>query len=63
MFFFESLYGLYLFYVGLPILMETPKEKVLGYFVVVIVVAVIVSVLIGVFAGLVVSRPATMMMR
>ena len=43
--------------------METPKEKVLGYFVVVIVVAVIVSVLIGVFAGLVVSRPATMMMR
>ena len=58
-----SLYGLYLFYVGLPILMETPKEKVLGYFVVVIVVAVIVSVLIGVFAGLVVSRPATMMMR
>jgi hypothetical protein len=56
-----SLYGLYLFYVGLPILMETPKEKVLGYFIVVIVVAIIVSVLIGVFAGLVVSRP--MMMR
>jgi hypothetical protein len=58
-----SLYGLYLFYVGLPILMETPKEKVLGYFIVVIVVAIIVSVLIGVFAGLVVSRPTAMMMR
>jgi hypothetical protein len=58
-----SLYGLYLFYVGLPILMETPKEKVLGYFIVVIVVAVIVSVLVGVFAGLVVTRPTTMMIR
>jgi preprotein translocase subunit SecE len=40
--------------------METPQEKVLGYFVVVIVVAIIVSVLIGVFAGLVVSRPVIM---
>jgi hypothetical protein len=58
-----SLYGLYLFYVGLPILMETPKEKVLGYFIVVIVVAIIISVLVGVFAGLVVSKPATMMIR
>jgi len=58
-----SLYGLYLFYVGLPILMETPKEKVLGYFVVVIVVAIIISVLVGVFAGLVVSKPAAMMIR
>jgi hypothetical protein len=50
-----SLYSLYLF------LMETPKEKQLGYFAVVIVVTIIVWVLIGVFAGLVVSRP--MMMR
>ena len=58
-----SLYGLYLFYVGLPILMETPKEKVLGYFIVVIVVAIIISVLVGVFAGLVVSKPAAMMIR
>ena len=58
-----SLYGLYLFYVGLPILMETPKEKVLGYFIVVIVAAIIISVLVGVFAGLVVSKPAAMMIR
>jgi hypothetical protein len=27
-----SLYGLYLLYCGLPILMETPKEKVMVYF-------------------------------
>ena len=58
-----SLYSLYLFFVGLPILMETPKEKQLGYFAVVIVVTIIVWVLIGVFAGLVVSRPTPMMMR
>jgi preprotein translocase subunit SecE len=40
--------------------METPQEKAMGYFVVVIVVAIIVSVLISVFAGLVVSRPVMM---
>jgi hypothetical protein len=37
--------------------METPQEKVLGYFVVVMIVAIIVLVLINYFAGLVVSRP------
>jgi len=47
-----SLYGLYLMFVGLPILMETPKEKTLGYFIVVIIVSIVVSLIINVVARL-----------
>lgn len=37
-----ALYSLYLFFIGLPILMETPKEKAVSYFAVVIVTAIVV---------------------
>lgn len=47
-----SLYGLYLLYLGLANpLMETPKEKVLGYFIVSIVVAFVISVIFGFILG------------
>lgn len=36
-----SLYGLYLFYCGLPLLMNTPGDKVTPYFLVVIVVSMV----------------------
>jgi hypothetical protein len=42
-----SLYSLYLFYLGLPILMETPSDKVIGYVIVTILVSIVVSVIIG----------------
>jgi hypothetical protein len=42
-----SLYSLYLFYLGLPVLMETPKDKALGYFIVTILVSIVVFILIG----------------
>jgi hypothetical protein len=42
-----SLYGLYLFYLGLPILMETPQEKTMGYVIVTIVVTIVVFAVIG----------------
>jgi len=48
-----SLYGLYVLYVGLPILMETPKDKALGYFIVVIIVSIVVSIIINVLGRLV----------
>ncbi len=44
-----SLYSLYLFYLGLPILMDTPKDKAMGYCIVTIVVSIVVFILIGVF--------------
>lgn len=49
--FLAALYGLYLFYLGLPALMETPKEKSVGYVIVVIVVTIIVYVVIGTITG------------
>ncbi len=59
--FLASLYGLYLLYTGLPVLMETPKEKALGYFVVVIVVSIVVSLIINILARLVLpAGPMTM---
>lgn len=47
-----SLYSLYLFYLGLPVLMETPKEKTLGYVIVVIILSIIVFFLTTSIAGL-----------
>lgn len=40
-----SLYGLYLLYLGLPILKKTPADKAVSYFVVVLVVSLIVWVI------------------
>jgi hypothetical protein len=42
-----SLYSLYIFYLGLPIMMDTPTDKALGYFVVTILLSIIIFILIG----------------
>lgn len=42
-----GLYSLYLLYLGLPTLMKTPKEKAMGYTVVVILSAIVIFVIIG----------------
>lgn len=49
--FLSALYGIYLFYLGLPVLMETPKEKAIGYVVVVIVLTFVVNIVIGTIVG------------
>lgn len=41
-----SLYGLYLLFLGLPILKKTPADKSVSYFVVVLVVAILVGILL-----------------
>ena len=56
-----SLYSLYLLYLGLPILMETPKEKIVGYIIVVIIVSVIVFYLTGMIARVVIPGRGMMM--
>ena len=50
-----SLYGIYLFYLGLPLLMETPKEKSLIYVIVVIIITFVVNVVVGGIAGAIFS--------
>ena len=42
-----ALYSLYLFYVGLPILMKSPEDKTTGYAVAVIVACIVVFYIIG----------------
>ena len=42
-----GLYGLYLLYTGLPVLMRCPKEKSIGYTIVLVLCAIVMSVVIG----------------
>lgn len=54
-----SLYGLYLLYLGIPKMMNAPKEKSVMYTIVVIVVAIIVMIVVGMITALIVPNPAT----
>jgi hypothetical protein len=49
-------YSLYVLYLGLPVLMKSPRDKAVGYTVVVIVAAIVlwfvISMVLAVFAGL-----------
>jgi hypothetical protein len=46
-----SLYSIYLFYVGLPVLMNCPRDKALAYTAVVGVLSIVIGLLIGSVAG------------
>ena len=46
-----ALYSLYLFYVGLPILMKAPEDKTPGYAIAVIVACIVVFYIIGVITS------------
>jgi hypothetical protein len=41
-----SLYGIYLLYTGLPVLMKSPEDKSIGYTIVVIICAIVLSIII-----------------
>ncbi len=53
-----GLYSLYLLYLGLPVLMKTPREKAVGYTVVVIVAAIILAMITGAIAGVFMRVPS-----
>jgi Yip1 domain len=50
-----SLYGLYLFYLGAPVLMKVPEQKAIGYTVVIIVVAIVIGLVISMINAAVVG--------
>jgi hypothetical protein len=52
-----GLYGLYLIYTGIPVLMKAPQEKALGYTVTVVIAGVIISVIIAWVSRLFISYP------
>ncbi len=55
--FLLSLYGIYLLYIGLPIMMKTPKDKAVGYLIVAVVVVIVVYLIVGAAAGSVLHIP------
>jgi hypothetical protein len=56
-----GLYSLYLLYVGLPIVMKSPREKAMGYTVVVILAAIVLFMIIGIIASRFMATPTPAM--
>jgi len=46
-----ALYAIYLFYLGVPVLMKTPRDQVIPYMVVSAIVMFVISVCLGFFAA------------
>ena len=46
-----SLYGIYILYIGLPILMKAPEDKVLVYTVVTLILCLVVMLIVSFIAG------------
>lgn len=53
-----ALYGVYLLYLGLPVLMKAPSEKAVGYTAVVVVAAVVIMIMIASISGLLMPMPS-----
>jgi len=49
---FAAIYSVYLFYLGVPVLMKTPPDKVVAYMVVSVLVIIVVWFVIGMILGL-----------
>jgi len=52
-----GLYSVYLLYLGLPVLMKSPKEKTLGYTIVVIIITIVIWLIIGAISSAFISHP------
>jgi Yip1-like protein len=52
-----GLYSIYLLYLGLPVLMKAPKDKAVGYTVVVIIAAIVLFFVVGAVAGRLTGMP------
>lgn len=46
-----GIYSLYTMYIGLPTMMRTPQDKVMGYFIVSLICAIVVSIVITAVIG------------
>lgn len=48
-----SLYGFYLLYIGMPVMMETPKDKLVGYYVVTLILMIVIYIVVSTISGVV----------
>jgi hypothetical protein len=53
-----GLYAIYLFYLGLPVMMKTPPDKVIPYMVVAAVVIIVIMVVMSMITGAVIGAAA-----
>ena len=53
-----GLYAIYIFYLGLPVMMKTPQDKVIPYMVVSAIVVIVLAVIVGTIAGLFIGAAA-----
>jgi hypothetical protein len=53
-----ALYAIYLFYLGLPVMMKTPPDKVIPYMVVAAVVIIVIMVVMSMITGAVIGAAA-----
>jgi hypothetical protein len=53
--FVAAIYGLYVFYLGLPVLMKNPKEKSVAYTIVVVLCAIVIGVVVATVGTMVVG--------
>ncbi|OPY14200.1 MAG: Inner membrane protein YohC [Syntrophus sp. PtaB.Bin001] len=51
------IYSLYLLYTGLPIVLETPRDKVTVYFIAIIVISIAIFAILAFLAGHLISSP------
>lgn len=49
---FAALYSVYLFYLGVPVLMKTPQDKVIPYMVVSVLVIIVIGFVLAMILGL-----------
>ena len=56
-----GIYSLYLLYLGLPVLMKSPREKAIGYTAVVILAAIVLFMLVGVVSSMFLRVPGIAM--
>ena len=52
-----GLYSFYLLFLGLPLLMETPEDKTIPYFAVIVITAIVINVLIRAITALAIPGP------
>jgi hypothetical protein len=50
-----GLYTFYLLFIGMPVMMETPKEKLGGYFVVTLIIMIVIYFVVGGISGAVMT--------
>lgn len=50
-----GLYSIYLFYLGLPVTMKTPQDKVIPYMVVSALVVIVLAIIVGAVTGVIVG--------